>query len=173
MIEIQKNFIDPVPFLQAQIDYVQTQPSDAWHNRTAQLPVNPGAQLLADIHAAINQKTTETLWADTINYAAWRPGDQQLPHADGENPDGSEHPYPWRQVGCVLYLNSDYRGGEIYFPQQDITVKPDPGTLVWFPGTSEYLHGVKAITEGFRLTIASFWGTQPPHIHWLYNHTSL
>jgi len=173
MIQVLENFVDPQPFLQAQIEYVQLEPDHPWHNRTAQLPIDPGADLLAAIHRAINEQTDHTVWADTINYAAWRQGDQQAPHADSENPDGSPHPYPWRQVGCVLYLNSDYSGGEVYFPQHDITLKPEPGTLVWFPGTTEYMHGVRPITEGFRLTIASFWGQQPPHRHWLYDHTDL
>ena len=32
-----------------------------------------------------------------------------------------------------------------------------PNTLVFFPGTLEYLHGVKEITGGVRYTLTSFW----------------
>lgn len=173
MIHIQENFVNPDAFLQHQPEYQPTQPGDTWHLRTAQLPLELGASLLKQIHQTINQTLSNTVWADTINYARWRSGDSQLPHADGENADGSEHPYPWRQVGCVLYLNTNYQGGEIYFPDHNQTLKPEAGTLVWFPGTADYLHGVHPVTQGERITIASFWGENPPHRHWLYSHTEL
>lgn len=173
MINIRENFCDVTALLEYEPEYIALEPDHVWHLRSAQLPVNLGAPLLKQIHQVINQDITPTVWADTINYALWRVGDNQLPHADGEHVDGSPHPYPWRQVGCVLYLNTDYEGGEIYFPDHDIKLKPEAGTLVWFPGTAEYLHGVQPVTQGRRITIASFWGVSPPHHHWLYDHIQL
>jgi predicted 2-oxoglutarate/Fe(II)-dependent dioxygenase YbiX len=38
----------------------------------------------------------------------------------------------------------------------NLELKPKPGTLVVFPGTLKYLHGVRAVTKGMRHTIASF-----------------
>ena len=80
----------------------------------------------------------------------------QHAHADGENKN-EKHPFFWRNFGCVYYLNDDYEGGEIYFPNQNIKLKPKPNTLVFFPGTLEYLHGVNPITNGIRYTLTSFW----------------
>ena len=49
-------------------------------------------------------------------------------------------------------------GGEIYFPNKENYCPPiEPGMLVFFPGTLEFLHGVKEVTEGTRYTIASFF----------------
>jgi hypothetical protein len=36
-------------------------------------------------------------------------------------------------------------------------LKPKQNTLVFFPGTLEFLHGVKPITNGVRYTLTSFW----------------
>ena len=115
--------------------------------------------ILEKIQNTIREKTGKLLYTDTYNLAKWRVGDLQHPHADAEEPDGRPHPFPWREYGCMLYLNDSFEGGEIYFPNQGIELKPEPGMLAFFPGTLEYLHGVREVTEGTRYTLASFWTT--------------
>jgi predicted 2-oxoglutarate/Fe(II)-dependent dioxygenase YbiX len=97
-----------------------------------------------------------TLYSDLINFARWPPGYELQPHADSENPNGVEHPFPWRDFATVMYLNDDYEGGEIFFPNLGLELKPQPRTLIVFPGTLFFLHGVKRVTRGMRHTIASF-----------------
>tara|TARA_Y100001970_G_scaffold121071_1_gene150156 strand:+ start:42889 stop:43446 length:558 start_codon:yes stop_codon:yes gene_type:complete len=100
----------------------------------------------------------ETLYSDLLQIVRWIPGYELDPHADSENPDGSEHPFSYREYASITYLNEDYSGGEIYFPEQnDFSPQIKPGTLVFFPGTLEFLHGVKEVTQGVRYTIASFF----------------
>jgi hypothetical protein len=53
----------------------------------------------------------------------------------------------------LVYLNDDYIGGEIYFPEIDISIKPKAGDLVCFPDNEEYVHGVRPITSGSRYTL--------------------
>ena len=98
------------------------------------------------------------VYCDNLNFVKWWDGYEQHPHADGEEPDGTPHPYPWRKFGCVYYLNNDYKGGEIYFPNFDLSIKPKPNTMIFFPGDVKHLHGVKNVSKGTRHTIASFWG---------------
>lgn len=98
------------------------------------------------------------VWCDTMNFVKWWDGYIQYPHADGEEPDGSPHPYPWRAFGCVYYLNDDYDGGEIHFPNFGVEIKPKPNMVAFFPGDVTHLHGVKNTTNGIRHTIISFWG---------------
>ena len=105
---------------------------------------------------SMNYKLDEKIYPDYLGLVKWETGDLQHPHADGENESG-KHPFYWRNFGCVYYLNDDYEGGEIYFPNQNIELKPKPNTLVFFPGTMEYLHGVKEIKNGIRYTLTSFW----------------
>lgn len=98
------------------------------------------------------------LWCDTMNFVKWWDGYIQQPHADGEEPDGSEHIYSWRKFGCVYYLNDDFDGGEIHFPNFGVEIKPKPNMVAFFPGDVAHLHGVRNTTNGIRHTLASFWG---------------
>lgn len=59
-----------------------------------------------------------------------------------------------RVVTGVFYLNEDYEGGEIYFPKFNVEIKPPKGSLLLF--LSEYLHGVKPITNGNRYSVVWF-----------------
>jgi predicted 2-oxoglutarate/Fe(II)-dependent dioxygenase YbiX len=63
------------------------------------------------------------------------------------------------EVAINIYLNDEYTGGEIYFPDYEISVKPKPGQLIMFPGGHEFKHGVHTVTSGNRYTMASFLTT--------------
>lgn len=101
--------------------------------------------------------STDPLYADTLQIVRWLPGYELQPHADRENPDGTPHPFPWREFASVTFVNDDFDGGILYFPQRDLTVKPLPGTSIIFPGNAQYLHGVTKITSGIRYTVVSFF----------------
>jgi hypothetical protein len=96
------------------------------------------------------------LYPQSINFTRWISGNFLLPHADKENPGGVPHPWYWRDYTGLIYINDDYTGGEIYFPNVDLSLKPKAGTLVIFPGTLDYLHGVK-IVGGLRHTLTMFF----------------
>lgn len=98
----------------------------------------------------------DKLYSDIICFSAWPKGYELKPHADSENPNNQPHEFYWRNFGAVMYLNSDYEGGEIFFPRLGLEIKPEPGMVAIFPGTLKFLHGVKKVTEGVRLTIATF-----------------
>jgi predicted 2-oxoglutarate/Fe(II)-dependent dioxygenase YbiX len=104
---------------------------------------------------------TRPLYSDTLQIVRWPEGFEQQPHADSENPGGAPHPYAWRAFASIIYLNDDFEGGQIYFPELELAPKIKPGMLVFFPGTLEFLHGVKMITRGERYTVASFWTFDP------------
>jgi len=58
--------------------------------------------------------------------------------------------------GVVVYLNDDYQGGEIYYPEKDIVIKPKKCSLVMHPGNEEYQHGVKEVINGDRYAVTLF-----------------
>lgn len=62
-------------------------------------------------------------------------------------------------IATLLYLNDDYLGGEIYFPELNINIKPTSGDLLCFPDTPNFVHGVKPILSGIRYT-APYWFTR-------------
>jgi PKHD-type hydroxylase len=56
----------------------------------------------------------------------------------------------------VVFLNSpeEYAGGALYFESPvKLSVRPPQGSVVVFPATKEYLHGVSEITAGERFTL--------------------
>ena len=150
-------------------DFGATDGQDYWAGRTLTLPqVRDAAmqslmrdlqrRIIRKVHGLLEERLgpQPPLYADVINFARWPLGYELLPHADAENPGGEPHPYPWRHFASVIYLNDDYGGGAIHFPELGIELRPPVRTLLVFPGTLDYLHGVRAVTHGMRHTLASF-----------------
>lgn len=99
------------------------------------------------------------IYPDLFQIVRWFPGMEQPPHADdmtNSDQDGLDW-YHHRHFGSIIYLNNDYSGGHTYYPQYDIEIKPEPGTLAVHPGDPDHLHGVTKIEDDIRYTIASFW----------------
>jgi predicted 2-oxoglutarate/Fe(II)-dependent dioxygenase YbiX len=86
-----------------------------------------------------------------------------MPHCDGESlwkPPGNE-PLIWRKstdrdLSTVLFLNDEFEGGDFVFPELRVRVRPEPGMLVCFPSTHEYLHGVEPVTKGTRYSMVNW-----------------
>ena len=74
----------------------------------------------------------------------WYQGQSMGPHFDGQ--DGNTD----LAFSLVAYLNDDYEGGEIHFPNQNVTLKPKAGSLIIFPSQEPFIHEVKTITSGTR-----------------------
>lgn len=87
----------------------------------------------------------------------WRPGMEQRPHADKQMNDGRPNPFPTYDINSLIYYNDDFEGGELYYPEYDLIIKPQPGLGVAHPGDINYLHGVKPVISGERYTTPSFY----------------
>lgn len=59
-----------------------------------------------------------------------------------------QHTDPSIRYAAVLYLNDNYNGGEIFWTNKNIEMKPKSGSLVIFPGDKEYDHGVRHVKPG-------------------------
>lgn len=62
-----------------------------------------------------------------------------------------------RTVSISAYLNDDFEGGEIEFPNFNILHKPKAGDIVIFSSAFPYLHKVHPITKGTRYTIVNWY----------------
>ena len=91
----------------------------------------------------------------------WFVGQYQLPHADKELHQGVDagkpNNFPYYDLSGLFYLNDDYEGGELYFPDQGIQFKPKAGGAYFFPGDRNYIHGVTEVTSGTRYVVPFFW----------------
>lgn len=64
---------------------------------------------------------------------------------------------PSIKYATIIYINDDYVDGELFFPNLDITLRPKPGDLLFFPGDQKHEHGVKHVGEGpIRYVIVGF-----------------
>ena len=59
-----------------------------------------------------------------------------------------QHTDPSIRYASIIYLNDNYNGGEFYFVKKDFEIKPNSGSLLIFPGTEEFEHGVRAPENG-------------------------
>lgn len=58
------------------------------------------------------------------------------------------------QLGAVVYLNGDFGGGELDYPELDFRLKPKANSLVMHK--AHLLHQVLEVTEGVRYTLTTF-----------------
>lgn len=94
-----------------------------------------------------------------LSICKWTVGDFQPIHADKQEQDGRPNCQQDQDLASVIYINdgSEFGGGELYFPNQSLQIKPKAGMAVFFPGDINYSHGVKTVTSGTRYTIPFFW----------------
>lgn len=110
-----------------------------------------------------NYNLANRVYADGIGIVRWPAGIEQPPHADNANNDGSSNGLNWRDYGTIIYLNDNFTGGETYYPDYNIFVKPKKGALAIHPGGVDHLHGVTKVEGNTRYTIASFWSNSLEH----------
>jgi len=98
----------------------------------------------------------------------WRPGLSGTRHVDNVDPKIKGY---GARYSSIFYLNDDYEGGEIEFPNLNLTYKPVKGSMVWFPDDPvgdmrigmdwdhlDHLHQVKKITGNYRCTLPIWLG---------------
>lgn len=145
------------------VDYalsVQTTAFDEWGNDRKEFSVNvfknPNSKeqnirnIITDYAKRVYDLCVSEYGGDFIPFepeathiAKFEAGYGMHEHFDASKPN---------DIATLIYLNDDYEGGEIYFPQLGIEIKPKPGDLVMFPDNPGYVHGVKSITSGVRFT---------------------
>lgn len=61
-------------------------------------------------------------------------------------------------ITCTMYINDDYKGGDIefYVDGNLINHKPVAGDILVFPSTEPYYHGVKTIEENEKFFVRNF-----------------
>jgi hypothetical protein len=52
------------------------------------------------------------------------------------------HVDPYVAYAAVIYLNDDYVYGEVIFPEQNLELKPEPGSMLMFSSGESHPHGV-------------------------------
>ena len=88
----------------------------------------------------------------------WGEGQKGDLHIDAQGPE------PWIEWSTIIYLNDEFEGGTIYFPNQDYVYSPKKYSAVFFPSAgSEYVHGITTVTGGKRHTALYMHTSLPQH----------
>ena len=90
---------------------------------------------------------------DIVNVRKYDTEAYMGPHIDTEDERDKTKP----SISLVFYLNDDYEGGEIEFPNQRISLKPEAGSIIIFPSISPYYHDPKPVIKGTKYLIPVFW----------------
>ena len=80
------------------------------------------------------------------------PPAQMGPHIDCEEDDEEAR----LTASIVLYLNDNYTGGDLSFPEQGIKIKPEAGSLVIFPSVKPYFHASTPLISGNKYMCPAF-----------------
>jgi hypothetical protein len=76
---------------------------------------------------------------------------------DNSNEEWTRGTYPLRYYSTILFLNSNFSGGEEVFPQHQLEIQPRQGRLIIFPSTKEYIHGTRRTTNGTRHALYTWY----------------
>ena len=99
---------------------------------------------------------TPELIIESVFLACLWPGDSQIPHADSERKEHGRwlpNHTPQRDYTALIYLNNDFTGGELVFPDRDVVIIPKPGLFVGFPSNHEFVHAVPKVLSGKRYSL--------------------
>jgi hypothetical protein len=87
--------------------------------------------------------------ADAYGLLMYRPGEKYNLHYDGTTENS-------RAISVLIYLNDNYSGGEIEFPNFDLKIKPKAGTLILFPSNYAYAHIAHTVRSGTKYVIVAW-----------------
>ena len=96
---------------------------------------------------------------ETPQILRYTQGSHYRPHADSDVLDhetGAWKKVKDRDYSLLIYLDDEYEGGELIFPNFDFRLRPEAGMLVAFPSDYRYLHGAMPVLSGVRHAIVSW-----------------
>ena len=113
-------------------------------------------EMLEKVFTIVYQKSSDVYNVDInpldknkINLMKFLEGFHLPPHIDTLSAE-------LNHIASIYYINDDYTGGEITFPDFDLKIKPKPNSVIIFPGNENYLHQVVKIFGGDRYS-ATTW----------------
>jgi len=99
---------------------------------------------------------TPQLFVESVFLACLLSGDSHIPHADNERREHGRwlpNHTPQRDYTGLVYLNDNFAGGELVFPDRDVVIIPKPGLFVGFPSNRKFVHAVPNVLSGKRYSL--------------------
>lgn len=105
--------------------------------------------MAASIPYANRCQITEPLFHEGYCLLKYSDDQEYKQHYDTDTSGG-------RIISCLCYLNNDFEGGELEFPNFDIKIKPQPGMLILFPSNYAYTHIAHPVTSGNKYALVTW-----------------
>jgi hypothetical protein len=117
--------------------------------------------ILLSINELINSKFEGKHQVKNWFFSCMKTGSSNPTHTDNymlnENSEVVPNPQFAFDKSAILYLNNSYEGGELFFPNQNLLIKPEIGDLIFFEGDLNKPHEVKIVTKGERHAFITFY----------------
>lgn len=105
--------------------------------------------LAATLPYASRYGIQEPFFHEGYSILKYRQGEEYKPHYDGGTLSG-------RCISALIYLNSNYEGGEIEFPHFHLKIKPEPGMMILFPSNYAYRHIAHPVRSGTKYALVTW-----------------
>lgn len=166
-IKIIKNYLseNEIELINNKMTYMFNRQSDSSHNHSQ------AESIILEYKNKI-KLTAEELFDVTLEYDSYanndgmpdnllagrKPNYVTAVHSDNLDIDRSRYgKYRWSgHISNLLYINDNYSGGELYFPEHDLLIKPEAGMLLSFPGHFWNRHGIFPASD-WRFAMSIFY----------------
>jgi hypothetical protein len=91
----------------------------------------------------------ESIWHEDYCALKYSAGTEYKSHYDSGTAMG-------RIISSIVYLNNDYEGGELEFPNFGIKIKPKAGMMILFPSNFSYRHVAHPVTTGIKYALVTW-----------------
>lgn len=89
-------------------------------------------------------------YMESINFVRYGAGQHFSVHTD--------HGFSYScTLSSVGYLNDDYEGGEIWFPNLNLKFKPQKGDILFFPSTYIFAHAALPVSSGIKYSAVTMF----------------
>lgn len=133
-----------------------TQAGEGSNNQVAQDIHNQFFYLLlaTTVGYAERMYIDENLYHEPYQALKYRENEFYKTHYDGGTELG-------RAISAICYLNDDFEGGELEFPNYKFKLKPQKGMLVLFPSNYAYRHIAHPVTKGTKYALVTWIHDRP------------
>jgi hypothetical protein len=165
-IKIVKNFMS-----KEEVDILMSKASTMFGIRPGDMKTLESADKIIEKYIKQIKNQAELLYENELEYDDYaspsdsidnylvgrKPGFVSVIHSDNLDIDKQKYfKYRWSgHISNLVYLNDNYDGGELYFPEYDLMIKPEPGMLISFPGHFWNRHGILPASD-YRFAISIF-----------------
>jgi Rps23 Pro-64 3,4-dihydroxylase Tpa1-like proline 4-hydroxylase len=114
-------------------------------------------QRFRDVVAEVANVPESKLSKISFHSQKWEPGAFAPLHSDNSSNEGVMGAFTRSRYAAFLYLNDDFEGGELSFPEHNLEFIPKTGMIAAFHGGHKNMHEVKVVKKSNRYTIGSFF----------------